>query len=356
MISIFGATGNTGSEVARHLSRAGHSIRIVSRDAGKAQALRQSLASPVEHPLGEGSPERETPAAATPRDGAPGSVEVCIWNPEKPEDFLAALDGARSAYFMCPVGLKDGSLFAFRDSYSKNFAWAARKQNLDQVVQLSSFGAHLRKNSGVLEGLFQAEQNLAGCAQRVRILRPGYFWQNFRSNVQGVMERNFLGGYPLEAQTRLYFADTRDIGAHAAALLQETSPADPPGTPGTQKSPEAQSTPASPGTSGTSDTPEIYSVYHPQDYSFEEIGQALAVALDKPHLTWTNLGYQAARDFMAAQSTPQDLIDNFIAFFRAINEGRASETLEDYPVLECSRGLQDFVSWFTQLCYTTPEA
>jgi uncharacterized protein YbjT (DUF2867 family) len=305
MITIFGATGNTGSVVAQELMQAGNRVRLVTRDATKAQHLVTKY---------------------------PELAQVHTWDWQAVDAFETALEGSHAAYFMTPVGLLEGDLFRFRDEYSRRCATALRTLGTQRVVQLSSFGAHLSEDSGVLGGLQRAEQNLAGCVPEHIILRPGYFWQNFRSNVQGVMQRGFLGGYPIEPETQLYFADTRDVGVHAAGLLTQDSIA------------EAKTGVA-----------KIYSVVYPQSYSFQQIGQTLGRALNKPELEWVNVGYPAAAEHMAFQSTPKNLIDNFIEFFTCINQGRAGADVKNHPLLECSRGLEDFVTWFTALCYTEGE-
>ncbi len=299
-VTVFGATGNTGGAVTRHLLRAGATVRAVTRDRRNAEDL--------------------------------GVQEIMEWDWQRPGAFREALHGADAAYFMCPVGLHEGSLYAFRDEYSRRFAAAARAASgtaptpetpatLRRVVQLSSFGADIAAGSGVLEGLHAAEENLAGCVPNRIILRPGYFWQNFRANVEGVRDRGFLGGYPIEPETRLLFADTTEIGRVAAELLLD----------------------------GPRRGEELYYTGHPTLYSFREIASALADHLDRPDLVWTNVGYDAAREHMAARSMPVDLIDNFLAFFAAINSGTTMEAYSSDLLIPQHFGLDDFLRWFADL-------
>ncbi len=101
----------------------------------------------------------------------------------------SAIVGVDAAYFMLPTGLHNGSLYEFRNAYSRAFIEVANELGLKRIVHLSSFGAHLSERSGVLKGLYRAERNLEDFKGELAIIRPGYFWQNFLGNIDGHQRR-----------------------------------------------------------------------------------------------------------------------------------------------------------------------
>lgn len=287
LISVFGATGNTGKEVCRALSSIKNvRIRAVTRESQRASTL------PV-HEVHE--------TEWTDRSG-----------------LRRALEGAAAAYFMLPTGLHDGSLYAFRDAYSREFLAAAAETGVRRILFLSSFGAHLADRSGVLRGLCRAEENLEAFRGELTTIRPGYFFQNFSGNVAGIRENGFFGGYPVDPDVKLLYSDTADIGTVAAGLLTGPSVPD----------------------------HEVRYVGHPQLATFREISIAIGEKSGRTNLMWTNVGSARAREFMLSRNMPADIVDNLIEFFEAINSGRAMDDYTPDRLIPTAIGKDEFTSWF----------
>ncbi len=287
LVTVFGATGNTGREVCKSLSKNGDiRIRAVSRDSAKAKGL----------PVHE--------------------VSEVVWTDRA--QLRDSLQGADAAYFMLPTGMHNGSLYEFRSAYSTLFAEAANELGLMRVVMLSSFGAHLEERSGVLRGLCRAEKNVEGFTGELAVIRPGYFWQNFVGNIAGIKESGFFGGYPVDPDVRLLFADTADIGATAAQLL----------------------------TTDTMPKHRVAYVGHPQLATFREVSLMIADKSGRKDLMWTNVGSESARSHMLARNMPEEIVGNLIEFFEAINSGRAMDDFSPERLITTKIGLDEFTTWF----------
>ncbi|HET6486832.1 MAG TPA: NAD(P)H-binding protein [Spirochaetia bacterium] len=287
LVVVFGATGNTGREVCRSLSqKADVRIRAVSRNPSGASGL----------------PAHE--------------VRAVTWTERS--QLRSALEGADAAYFMLPTGLHNGSLFEFRDAYSRSFVELANDVKLKRVVSLSSFGAHLAEKSGVLKGLCQAEKNLQEFAGEAVIIRPGYFWQNFAGNVSGIKEKGFFGGYPVDLDVSLLFAHTADIGSAAAELL----------------------------TAAALPFHRVLYVGHRERATFREVSSLIAEKSGRKGLMWTNVGYDAARSFMLGRGMPAEIVGNLIEFFEAINTGRAMDDFTPDRLIPTPIGKAEFAAWF----------
>ncbi len=268
LVCVFGATGNTGKEVCKSLSRITDvRIRAITRDSSKAKELPVHEVSQVE------------------------------WTDRS--QLHSAIVGVDAAYFMLPTGLHNGSLYEFRNAYSRAFVEVANELGLKRIVHLSSFGAHLAERSGVLKGLYRAERNLEDFKGELAIIRPGYFWQNFLGNIATIKENGFFGGYPVDPDVRLLLADTADIGTVAAQLL----------------------------TAAAMPNHRVSHVGHPELATFREVSRMIADKSGRKELEWTNVGYEAARSHMLGRKMPEEIVNNLIEFFEAINSGRA---MDDY--------------------------
>src|SRR5579872_3857564 len=136
MFVVTGASGNTGSVVAKTLLAHKLPVRVVVRDESKAAALRG---------LG---------------------AEVAVAAVEDPAALAAALKGATSVYLMIPPDNKSHDPIARGRRITEDFAQAVQKTGVPHVVFLSSVGAQHPTGTGIVRNLHFGEQNLgkAGAA------------------------------------------------------------------------------------------------------------------------------------------------------------------------------------------------
>jgi uncharacterized protein YbjT (DUF2867 family) len=188
MFVITGATGNTGSVVARKLLDAGKPVRLLVRDPVKARALVERGAEVVEGDIRD--------AAAVAR----------------------AFSGAEGIYLLSPPDLAATDFVAERRPLMQALAQAAHKARAGHVVLLSSVGAHQVKGTGPIVTLHDAEQALRATGLPVTFVRASYFMENWAPVLPVAQKDGVLPSF-LPASVSFPSVSVRDIGPAAAQAL-----------------------------------------------------------------------------------------------------------------------------------------
>ena len=189
MYVITGATGNTGSVVAKTLLAKGQSVRAIGRHADRLKELAERGAEPFVCDL-------------TDRDA-----------------LTKAFTGARAVYAMIPPHVTSAEYRADQDRTTDSIAVAIEKSGVKFAVCLSSFGADKPDNTGPVAGLHYLEQRLNKIPSlNALYLRAGYFMENTLAQV-GIIKQMGMAAGPLRPDLKLPMIATRDIGAAAAEDL-----------------------------------------------------------------------------------------------------------------------------------------
>src|SRR5580698_11065630 len=130
MYVVTGATGNTGSVVARELLRQGQKVRVIGRSADRLQSLAADGAEAVACDV--------TDAAGLTR----------------------AFSGAVGVYAMIPPNMSSQNFTEYASQVSTATAAAIEKAGVRHVVVLSSFGADKPSGTGPVAGLHAFEERL----------------------------------------------------------------------------------------------------------------------------------------------------------------------------------------------------
>src|SRR5262245_50874755 len=189
MITVMGATGNTGRHISERLLRDGDNIRALGRSAGRLAGLQRS-----------GADVRTGDAA----DGA----------------FLtSAFEGADAVYTLLPPDLQSRDLLRRWDEQGEAIVNAIRDSGVRYVVFLSSIGGELQEGTGPIAGLHAQEERLRRLeGVNILILRPGIFFENCYAVLNLIRHQGINGG-AVAADVELPMIATRDIGDVAARLL-----------------------------------------------------------------------------------------------------------------------------------------
>lgn len=191
MIVVLGATGNTGSVVAKKLLEKGEKVRAAGRNAHK---LAQLAALGAESVTADA-----TDAAALTR----------------------VFTGAAAAYVLLPPRAKDPELLASGDAMSTAITEAIRAAGISNVVLLSSIGAQHEKKTGPIQALHTFEEKLKHVPDlNALFLRPAIFMENFLMLVPLMHSMGFLAG-GIDSDLKMPMIATRDIGAAAAEELEK---------------------------------------------------------------------------------------------------------------------------------------
>ena len=189
MYAITGASGNTGSRVARTILARGEKVRAIARNADHIRSLTAAGAEPFTCDL------TDTAALAK------------------------AFSGAKAVYAMIPPNLTNQDYRAYQNQVTNSIASALQKCGVKHAVILSSIGADKKEKTGPVTGLHALEQRLNQIpGLNVLHLRPGYFMENTLAQTGAVKAMGTTAG-TLRPDLKLPVIATRDIGAVAAEQL-----------------------------------------------------------------------------------------------------------------------------------------
>src|SRR5436190_16332031 len=111
MYVVAGATGNTGSIVAGELLKAGQTVRVVTREASRAAAVKAK------------------------------GAEIVVASFDDKNAMTDALRGAAGAYLLSPPLLTSSSVLAASQKRLDAIAEAVKTSGIPHIVFLSSIGA-----------------------------------------------------------------------------------------------------------------------------------------------------------------------------------------------------------------------
>jgi uncharacterized protein YbjT (DUF2867 family) len=189
MFVITGATGHTGSVAAEALLLAGKQVRVVVRDAAKAERLKG---------LG---------------------AEVFVADLADPGALGRAARGATGVYLLSPPDHAAKDFIAERKPLTQGWIDALAAEKVPHVVLLSSIGAQLPSGSGPILSLRNAELQLRASGLPSTFVRAAYFVENWGAVVHPVKSDGVLPSF-IAADRRIAQVGTVDIGrAVAQALL-----------------------------------------------------------------------------------------------------------------------------------------
>ncbi|WP_434418288.1 NAD(P)H-binding protein [Nannocystis pusilla] len=180
-ILVTGATGNTGSLVAKELRERGMGVRAMVR----------------------------TPAAI--EQLARQGVDAVLGDFDEPESLTAALAGVERAYLVCTP---DERL----ERRETAFIAAARAAGVKNLVKLSAFAAGVDAGSAILRAHGRVERVLVGSGLAYVIVRPHGFMQTFVLSNEALIRE--AGAYILPAgRGRAPLVDVRDVARACVAAI-----------------------------------------------------------------------------------------------------------------------------------------
>jgi uncharacterized protein YbjT (DUF2867 family) len=189
MYVILGATGNTGSVVARKLLDGGKKVRVVGRDSKK-------LAPYVSR-----------------------GAEAFAADVLDTDALSRAFAGAEAVYVLIPPDVKSPKYREHQEEVTDSLAKALKTAGVTHVVTLSSYGADKPEKTGPVVGLHNMETKLAGISGLNALhLRAGYFMENTLGQVGVIQGFGMMAG-PVREDLLVPMIATKDVGAAAAEAL-----------------------------------------------------------------------------------------------------------------------------------------
>jgi uncharacterized protein YbjT (DUF2867 family) len=189
MYVVLGATGNTGSVVAKALLDGSQKVRVVGRSKERLAGFVILGAEAFEANLTD--------------SGA----------------LAKAFAGARAVYSILPPDHASTDYRAQQDQETNSIAGALEAAGVSHVVALSSFGADKPATTGPVAGLHAMEERFRQIPKlNALYLRAGYFMENTLPQVGIIKSFGMMAG-PVRADLALPMIATKDIGAVAADAL-----------------------------------------------------------------------------------------------------------------------------------------
>jgi uncharacterized protein YbjT (DUF2867 family) len=189
MYVVTGATGHTGSSIAKALLAQGKKVRVVARNTERLSSLVSLGAEPF-------------------------TADI-----SNKEAVARAFSGAEAGYVMIPPDLANPDYAAYQDKVTEAIASALERGAPKHVVLLSSFGADKPDKSGPIAGLHRMEERLKRISGlNALFVRAGYFMENTLPQAAVIKQMGATAG-PLKPDLEVPMVATRDIAAFAADEL-----------------------------------------------------------------------------------------------------------------------------------------
>jgi len=196
-IILTGSLGNISKPLANELVQKGHEISIISSNAKNQEEIEALGAKALI-----------------------GSVEDATF-------LSAAFTGADAVYCMIPrANYFDPNLDldAFTRKIGNNYAQAIQQSGVKRVVFLSSIGAHLEQNSGIIQRYNEIEAVLNQLSDvSITFMRPTSFYYNLLAYIPAIKNKGFIAAN-YGADQLVPWVSPNDI---ASAIAEElTTPLD----------------------------------------------------------------------------------------------------------------------------------
>ncbi|HKP58546.1 MAG TPA: NmrA family NAD(P)-binding protein [Polyangiales bacterium] len=188
MYVVTGATGNTGSIVAKRLLASGKRVRLIVRKPEKVSAL------------------------------AAQGAEVVIADLNDQTALTEALRGADGLYYLSPPDPTSESFLAERKQLTERIAGSIARAGVKHVVLLSSIGADQAEGTGPIISTRNAELQLRAAGVPSTFVRAAYFIENWATVLPAAKQDGVLPAF-FPADLRIPMVATRDIGEVAAQAL-----------------------------------------------------------------------------------------------------------------------------------------
>jgi uncharacterized protein YbjT (DUF2867 family) len=191
MITVMGATGNTGRKITESLLRDGERVRALGRSESKLAELQRA------------------------------GAEVVAGDTNHVAFLTDAFRGADAVYTLLPTDPHAFDYRAEQDRQGAAIAKAIRESGVKYVVALSSVGADLNEETGVIVGLHAQEERLKQLKDtNILLLRPVSFFENFY-NALPLIKYEGINGDSVVSDLPVPMIATRDIAAVAAEALKK---------------------------------------------------------------------------------------------------------------------------------------
>jgi len=283
-IIVTGSLGNIGRPLARDLVQKGHDVTVISSNKDRHRDI-ESLGARA----------------------AIGSLEDA--------GFLASVfAGADALFAMVPPNFAAPDPIGHYVNIGNSYAQAIVESEIKRVVQLSSWGAHLSKGTGVIVGAHHVEK-IFNSIVNVTFLRPASFYNNLYHYTDMIKQAGFIATNYGE-DDRVVMVSPRDIAAAAAEELVTIK-----------------------------DGKDIRYVAS-DERSCNDIAGILGAAIGKPDLKWLRFTDEQAQQAMQKNDIPENVATLLTELNAAIRTGLIREDYDLHQPVFGNVKLEEFAEEF----------
>ena len=263
MITVMGATGNTGKKITEALLQAGEKMRALGRSETKLAELSSA------------------------------GAEALVGDTNDAAFLTKAFGGADAVYTLLATDPRAADYRAEQDRQGEAIAKAIRDSGVRFVVALSSMGADLSERTGVIAGSHAQEERLKRIdGINLLLLRPVSFFENFYGSL-ALIKQEGINGDSVEADLAIPMVATQDIADAAVKAL---------------KARDWKSV-------------IVRELLGPRDISYAEATRLLGQKIGKPDLQYVQFSYDDQAQALAQAGLSESFATLYVEMTRAFNEG-----------------------------------
>jgi uncharacterized protein YbjT (DUF2867 family) len=263
MITVMGATGNTGGKIAESLLQAGEKVRALGRSESKLARFKNA------------------------------SADVLTGDAADSAFLTRAFRGSDAVYTLLPPDLLASDPRAAQDRQGEAIVKAILESGVRHVIFLSSLGAEHSEGTGPIAGLHAQEERLRRLSGlNVIFLRATFFFENFYSML-GVIKQKGINANSLAADLSIPMVATRDIADVAAKALKVRN------------------------WTGSI----VREVLGPRDLSIKEATRIFGERIGKPDLKYEQVSYARQTETLMQAGVSEKAARLYVQMTRAFNEG-----------------------------------
>lgn len=290
MITVMGATGNTGSKITKLLLSGGHKVRALGRSETKLARLEQA------------------------------GAEALVGDPTDPTFLTEAFTGSDAVYTLLPHDPQAAGYYAQQKALGESIVAAIESADVRYVVVLSSVGADVPAGTGVIASLHAQEQRLRKLeGTNLLILRPGSLFENFYSMLELIKHEGVIAD-SVAPDAKIPMIATRDIARVAAKALVDRD------------------------WQGI----VVRELLGPRHLSYAEATRILGQRIEKPSLEYVQLTDDAMASALTQAGLADDFIDLHLEFNRALSDGTIRSHEDRTPENSTATHFEDFAAELAQ--------
>jgi uncharacterized protein YbjT (DUF2867 family) len=291
MYVITGSTGNTSKPIALALLKAGNKVRVISRNAEKAKELIES------------------------------GAELFVGDSTNAETLMNAFKDAEAVYALIPPNWAAVDFYEFQKNTADALAAAIEKNGVKYAVSLSSVGAQLHEDTGVVFGLHYMEEKFNKISGlNVLHLRPAYFMENTLAQAAVIKNMGIMGS-PVKGDLNLSMIATKDIADYASKRLLKLD----------FKGVNAQY------------------LLGQRDLTYNEVAGIYGEVIGKPDLKYVEFGYDDFKKSLMEYGASENMADRMNLFIKVLNSGKVSAGIKRDAESTTPTSIGEFSKIFTQV-------